>query len=126
MCSFHVSTFKGVICGTYACITCTSFLAKKLLAQVTFRRYFQMCHRLNDSCLFSICCSICSLQREVSGAIHMQLQQPIRCALAFAYIISGPLLCCISPVASDISGQIQVDRMIKHHINSNNNKEAVP
>jgi len=70
--SFRVSTFKGVICGTYACITCTSFLAKKLLAQVTFRRYFQMCHRLNDSCLFSICCGICSLQRAVSGAIHNQ------------------------------------------------------
>ena len=42
------------------------------------------------------------------------------------YYIRRVVICCISPVASDISGQIQVDRMIKHHINSNNNKEAVP
>ena len=41
--------------SSVSCRTCTTCKSRKLLAQVTFARNFQMCHRFNDFQDFVFC-----------------------------------------------------------------------
>jgi len=55
------------------------------------------------------------------GRLWFSAPHVISCIFAYIisarrYAVSGTLLCCISPAASDVSGLMQVDRMININI----------